>query len=122
MTEYDDDGKYKEGDFRVPPGELWEEKAFVRIKEMWSKHKITELWQHAVFRWCAYQVIWIGILGFFFYLFVAGSSGLNPSEETILLVGAIVGPTLITVWVWRKPIWKLVKQALGFLNKKAEED
>ena len=25
------------------------------------------------------------------------------------------------VWVWRKPIWKLVKQSLGFLNKKAEE-
>jgi hypothetical protein len=30
--------------------------------------------------------------------------------------------TLPALRVWRKPIWKLLKQALSFLNKKAEEE
>ncbi len=49
-------------------------------------------------------------------------------REISLLIWILI-LALPAVWVWRKPIWKLVKQvwkllkqALGFLNKKAEED
>jgi len=120
MTESDDDGKYKEGDFRIPPGfNSWVEQAFVRIKE---------LWQYAMFRWCVYQaplvvfglLFEIGGLDFPGRIDKPGHLFGNDLSDYAILIWVLILAIPI-VWVWRKPIWKLVKQALGFLNKKAEE-
>ena len=96
------------------------------------------LWSYAVFRWFVYQtpLLVFGLLlrsGYFDYSnYGRGWIGnthwsdtyeiiqLNLYDYAILIWILIL--TLPTIWVWRKPIWKRLKQAIGFLNKKAEED
>ena len=81
-------------------------------------NKLEGLWGYAVFRWCVYQAT----LLFYCLLFCVGMDmGFSPIWIFILACPA--------VWVWRKPILKMVKpmsklakQVLGYLNNKAEQD
>ncbi len=90
---------------------------------------MNKLWSYAVFRWCVYQtplLVFVLLLrgGLFDFRYQRPYEiwdwelldWMSESSIWILIL------TLPIVWVWRKPIWKMVKQALGFLNKKAEED
>jgi hypothetical protein len=73
--------------------------------------QIKELWQYPVFRLCVYEIYPLGIIIVAFF----------DSRAPDLI---FVAPTLLifpVLWVWRKPIWKLLKQVLNFLNKKADE-
>ena len=87
------------------------------------KELLKELWQYAVFRWFVYQAL-VFVIGVNASVELnrtrgtRGSHGINPPDYATLFWILIFA--LPAVWVWRKPIWKLVKQALGFLNKKAE--
>lgn len=99
-------------------------------------NKLKELWSYAVFRWSVYvtpllvfglllsNAAFSGKLYFsrsrsFYYYKNYRVGGLDLEDYATLIWVFILA--LPAVWVWRKPIWKLVKQALGFLNKKAEE-
>ena len=115
------------------------------VKQDPTTSAIKKLWQYAVFRWCLYHtpLLVCGILasnGAFDnspyrirhhmngYPWRLGDTHFRDYATLIwILIFA-----LPAVWVWRRPIWKLVKQvwkqvwklvkqALGFLNKKAEE-
>ena len=66
-----------------------------------------------MFRLCVYQTLLL------VFVFVVKRPDTYSPLEDIGDVGLIFA--LPIVWVWRKPLLKLVKQALGFLNKKAEE-
>ena len=106
-------------------------------------NKLKELWQYAVFRWCVYftPLLVFGLLlkygAFDFFYSAHGDTWIKcdhpygfglwewRSDAVLIWVLILAVPA---VWVWRRPIWKLVKQvwklvkqALGFLNKKAEE-
>lgn len=103
------------------------------IKEICLYPQFKKLWQYAVFRWCVYQIPLL-VFGLVLKLGVFDSWNGTPYEyETEstnpwkIIPNGLVVPmwilifTLPAIWVWRKPIWKLLKQAIGFLNKKAEE-
>ena len=80
-------------------------------------NKLKELWQYAVFRWCVYftPLLVFGLLLEF------GALDADSYEIDNKIFGTksdiIINATLIwilifalpAVWVWRKPIWKMVK-------------
>ena len=91
-------------------------------------NKLKELWQYPVFRWCVYQTPLLvfmlmfkgGALDFYngsSYEFEGRSWGPVKLRDWALIFWILIF-ILPAVWVWRKPIWK----AIGFLNKKADEE
>ena len=94
-----------------------------RISPRWLI-KLQELWQYAVFRWCVYQTSLL-VFGLLLKGGVLSDFGTPPRvvPEDLSNFGSLIWILIFTlpaVQVWRKPIWKLVKQAIRFLNKQAE--
>jgi len=80
-------------------------------------NKLKELWSYAVFRW----ICMLPLIVFLIFLVVgcAVFAGIiDPFDRGNELVVFAICITTLRVW-WR-PIWKLLKQAIGFLNKKAD--
>ena len=82
-------------------------------------NKLKELWSYSVFRWLVYVT---PLLVFADLVFEDLDREIpfhnNTTAVNIIWVLILTLPALC---VWRKPILKRLKQAIGFLNKKAEE-
>ena len=94
-------------------------------------NKLKELWSKAVFRWFVYggiPLLFWTLAGVGAFSWEGGDDSAfefdnaNPVSEGMGIFIWFLILIIPSVWVWRKPIWKLVKQAIGFLNRKAEED
>jgi len=93
--------------------------------------KFNELCQYAIFRWCVF-VAPLFTLGMFWkfglFCFCENNYRDNPYsinhsefDEYKFVVWFLIF-TLPTVWVWRRPIWKRIKQSAEFFNRSAEGD
>jgi hypothetical protein len=81
-------------------------------------NKLKELWSSSVFRWFVFVLPMPVFADLVFEdLDCESPFGNNTTTVNIIWICIFILPAL---WVWRKPIWKLLKQALGFLNKKEE--
>ena len=84
-------------------------------------NKLKELWSYAVFRFIVLApAIWLGLV--FSSLAMVDWRNITRREMQDFVAGWSwwIAALLVILWVWRKPIWRLVKQAIGFLNKAAE--
>jgi hypothetical protein len=85
-------------------------------------NKLKELWSYAVFRWFCLLPLIAGLI--FLVVGCAVFAGIPigiRSEYELAVFASVTSICITTLRVWWRPIWKLLKQAIGFLNKKAEE-
>jgi|GEM_PF-6720079 len=85
--------------------------------------QIKTLWEKPLFRWLVYLPVGWSIAWVFGYIssFIFSVSTFNKTGQVFYPWSFLFAFLSTTIWVWRKPIWKLLKQALSFLNKKTEE-
>ena len=85
--------------------------------------KYDELRKYAVFRYIVLVFVFCA-LGFLLTVALVISETVSPKTLNDMGINwmFVYIPFLLIFWVWRKPLWKQVKHAIGFLNKKAGED